>query len=245
MLKPYAFLIAATLGAGVLSAHFVWMEVAPAKLKIGQTVKVRIGNGHDIAASESPANFDGGKAFAVAPSGKRTELTPKVEGNWLTAPYRVAAPGLHRFQLVQDRGPISRVGEAYLPGGRDIHPTAERSIYSWRTAVSYGRTGAERFTPGRPLGLPLELLAESGPGGLLFTVMRDGKPAAGVEVGVAWPGDAQPEPIGQTDAAGKLEHTPAPAAKGPALFVAAVVEPAGQGDPFDTRNLTAVVHLSW
>ena len=242
-LRPLVVL--ALFGAGALSAHFVWVDAAPAKLEVGKTVKVRVGNGHDIAASESALKFDGGQAFAVAPSGKRTELKPVVEGNWLVAPYKVEEPGLHRFQIVQDRGPISRVGEAYVPGDRKAHPTAERSLYSWRTATAYARTGAERFALGKPLGLPLELLAESGTSGLVFTVLRDGKPAAGIEVGIARPGDAQPDPIGKPDAAGKLSYTPPPAVKGPVLFVAAVVDPAPKGANCDTRNLTAVVDLNW
>ena len=245
MQKLPSLLASFALAAGVLSAHFVWMEGPAAKLAVGQTTEVRIGNGHDISESESPLKFDGGEAFAITPSGKRVALKPQVSGQWLSAPYEAREAGLHRFQFVQDRGPISRVDGAYLAGGRDSHPTADRSIYSWRTATSFGRTGAEKVTLGKPLGLPLELLAESVADGFAFTVMRDGKPVQGVEVGVVWPGDAQAEPFDKSDGKGRLSFKRPANAKGPVLFVAAVVDPAPHGAHYDTRNLTAAVHLYW
>jgi uncharacterized GH25 family protein len=76
-------------GAAGLWAHFVWVDAMPVTLKTGETAKVRIGNGHDLAESESALNLAGLETFAIAPSGGRTDLKPEIAGKWVVAPYSV------------------------------------------------------------------------------------------------------------------------------------------------------------
>lgn len=236
-------LITALSGLAV-TAHFAWIDLA-GTLKTGQTATIRIGFGHDLGKSESAISLDGTSVFAIAPSGAKSALTPKVEGAWLVAGYPVKEAGSHRAYFTQDRGVISQTTKGYKPGGRDVHPDAKKSYRSWRSGMVYASTADAKAVPGKPLGLALETVAEKSSDGYAITVYRDGKPAADAEISGAWPGEEEAQPVGRADKSGRFVYKVPAGKKGAFLILASVIEPAPKGANYDTANFSASVLLNW
>lgn len=238
-------LSAGLLGAATLSAHFAWVEAMPAMLEAGKTAKVRIGNGHDLAKSESAVSLDGLKLWAISPSGAKTELKPAAEGTWVTAAYSVKETGVYRFVMTQDRGVMSQTTKGYKPGGRDVHPDAKKSMKIWRSASAVAWTTGAKFTLVKPIGLGLELTGERTADGIALVVLRDGKPHAGADLAIGLPGKEDDEPIGKSDSNGRFVYKAPANAKGPIVFLATIIEPAQKGANYDTNNYAAALHLNW
>lgn len=76
-------MMAATAVAVSLSAHVVWIESGAPQLEVGKKALVRIGNGHDIAESESAISLEGVQVWAVTPAKARADLKPMVAGSWV------------------------------------------------------------------------------------------------------------------------------------------------------------------
>lgn len=226
-------------------AHFAWIDAAPGKLVVGQPAKVRIGFGHDLAKSESAISLDGTSMFAISPSGAKTELKPAVDGVWLSAAAAVKDKGVHRFYFTQDRGIMSQTTKGYKPGGRDVHPDAKKSYKSWRSGLVYAWTADAKFAAGKAIGLPLEVLADRSSDSVTLTVLRDGKPASGAEVSVAWPGVEEAQSVGKADGNGRFVYKVPAGKTGQFVLLAAVVEPAQKGLTYDTNNFTSSVLLNW
>lgn len=228
--------------AASLSAHFAWID-APS-LKVGETAKIRIGNGHDIASSESAINLDGLKAWAVTPSGAKSDLKVVADGKWVVANYAVKEAGNYRFVMVQDRGVLSQTPKGYKPGGRDVHPDAKKSMKIWRSAVAYASTGA-KATAVKPVGVEFEITAEQSGDSVVLSVYRGGKPFGGAGIAVGLPGMDDDKDLGKADSNGKFTYKIPAGAKGPAVFLATVAEPAAKGANYDTNNYTAAAYLNW
>lgn len=230
------------LAAVTLSAHFAWID-APT-LTVGKTAKIRIGNGHDLGKSESALSLDGLKAWSLAPSGAKADLKFTADGNWLTADFSVKEAGAHRFVMVQDRGVFSQTTKGFKAGGRDVNPDAKKATKYWRSGLAYGSTDSKQ-APAKPLGLELELTAVRAGNDIHLTVYRAGKPFAGAKLAIGLEGVADDQEIGKSDANGKFTYQVASGKKGPAVFLAVVLNDAPKGSNFDVSNHTAAAYLNW
>jgi uncharacterized GH25 family protein len=227
----------------VVYAHFVWIGPVSPQLKVGETVMIQIGNGHTFPASESAMSSEDLKVFALTPSGARTEIAASVSGKALSAQYEPKEEGMYRFAFVQDRGVMSQTTKGYLPGGKDHHPGAMRSFKSFRSAVAYAWTPDARFTQGKAVGIPFEMTAAKSGSGVVVTVLKDGKPASGVEISSVWPGQKE-EKAGTSGADGRFTYNVPAGAKGPFLLLANIARPV-QGATYQTENYNTALHLSW
>lgn len=235
--------ISAVATAG-LFAHFSWIGPVVTTLEVGETAKIRLGNGHTFPESEGFLKTEGLKVFAVSPSGARMDLKVTPAKNEVLTEAPIKEAGLYRFAYVHDRGILSQTAKGYLPGGRDVHPDAKKSFKSFRTSVAYAWTAGSKYSAPKPLGLTFEMTADKKGDAVTLTVLRDGKPFSGADLSVVWPGQEQKE-IGKTDATGKFVYTAPAGAKGPVLFTAASVEPAQKGANYDTINYGAGLFLPW
>jgi len=229
----------------VLSAHFVWVDTMPAALEKGKTTKVRVGNGHDLAESESPIGLDGTKMVAIAPGGGKTPLTPSVDGKWVTASYAVKESGVHRFVLTQDRGVLSQTTKGYKPGGRDVHPDAKKSMKIWRSASGVAWTSDAKFTGMVALGMPFEMIATASADGITLTVIKNGRPQPKALIARGLPGKDDDEELGTTNDKGQFFYKFPAGFKGPIAFIATVSEPAPKAANYETDNFAATLQLSW
>lgn len=231
------------LAAGAVFAHFAWLEM-DGVLTVGKPATVKIGYGHEVTKSESAVSTEGLQLWAIEPSGAKIPLKPAPSGNWLTAEFTPKMAGAYRFVMTQDRGVLSQTTKGFKPGGRDVHPDAKKSMKLWRSAVVYALAGSASSSPGSPLKLPLEVLADRKPGELHLTVLRDGQPMPGAEVKLNQAGSEDTIPVGKTDAEGKLVVKKGDM-KGPALYVVSLEEPATKGANYDTNNFTSVIEVTW
>lgn len=238
-----AGMAASFLAVATLSAHFAWID-APA-LKVGETAKVRIGNGHDIANSESAISLDGVKAWTVTPSGAKSDLKIAGDGKWVVANYSVKEAGAYRFYMIQDRGVLSQTPKGYKAGGRDVHPDAKKSMKIWRSAIAYASTANAKSAAAKPFGLDLELIAEPTADSVALTVYRSGKPFGGAAIAIGLPGKDDDEELGKADGNGKFTYKIPAGMKGPAVFIATATEPAHKGANYDTNNYAAAAYLNW
>lgn len=236
-----ALAFALWLTATPLLAHFSWIAPA-APLKVGEVVRVQIGNGHQFPDSEAAMNADNLKVYAVSPSGAKTDLRMEKSANFLAASYRVVEQGLHRFVFVQDRGVMSRTTRGYLPGGKDKHPGAIDSFESFRSAVAYAPAGDGELSKVKLLGLDFELQAEMSNGDVVLTAAKDGRPCAGADIGVVLT-EGREQKLGKTGPDGKFTYKVSGNSKLPVLFVANHVEPAPEGASYTRSNHSAALHF--
>ncbi len=227
-----------------LFGHYTWLETK-AELKAGEKTTVKIGHGHEVTNSESAISLNGLELVAHAPSGKKIPLKPVASAAYLEASFTPDEMGVYRFVLTQDRGVMSQTTKGYKAGGRDVHPDAKTSMKLWRSASVYAWTQGAKYQAGKPLGLPLEVIADRKADSLELTVMRNGKPAPGVEVGVNVAGKEDADPIGKTDGSGKLLYKVPVSTKGAMLLVATLSEPAAKGANYDKDSLTSTLELTW
>lgn len=230
------------IAAATLSAHFVWID-SPA-LKVGQTAKIRIGNGHDLGKSESALSRDGLKAWSISPSGTKSDMTFTQDGNWLSSSFPVKEPGAHRFVMTQDRGIFSQTTQGFKPGGRDVHPDAKKATKYWRSAIAYGSTDA-KMAPAQPLGLELELTLEQKANEIHLVVYRNGKSFKGAKLAIGLEGVEDDQEIGVSGENGKFTYKVRPGTKGPAVFLATILTDAPKGSNYDVSNHTAAAYLNW
>lgn len=238
-------MMAAAAAALSLSAHVVWIESAVPQLEVGKKALVRIGNGHDIARSESALSIGGVEMWVVTPANSKAPLTPVVNGPWVSSEYQVPGPGVYRFVMSHDRGVLSSTPAGLKPGGRDVHKNAVRSMKVWRSASAIGMTQGATMGALKPLGLVFELVGHRRGNAMELMVVRDGKPQAGVNIVIATPGKAEEDSIGKTDAAGKLSYKVPEGVKGPVVFAASITEPAEKTANFDTYNYSSSLYLRW
>jgi uncharacterized GH25 family protein len=234
----------AALGAATVSAHYAWIETSPV-LRPGEKVQIKIGYGHEVTNSESAVSMDKLELWAIDPSGTKTALKPIVSDKWVIADFTAKEKGVYRFVLTQDRGVMSQTTKGFKAGGRDVHPDAKKSMKLWRSAVTYSSTDGVKYSTGKPLGLPFEVVADRKGDSLELTVLRDGKASSGTEIGLNVPGKEEADPVGKTDGNGRFVYKVPAGTKGPMLFVATSVEPAQKGANYDTNNLTSVLEVTW
>lgn len=235
--KTAAGVFAACLVAG---AHYTWMAPAGA-LVVGKANRIEIGHGHRFPVSEEAIAAAQVKAFAVAPSGKRVELKSAAIPKMLIAEYTPAETGTHTLGFVQDRGVSSRTPGGLKKGGKDLNRDAVQSFRTVRTSVSYASTGKTAL-PGKAAGLEFEIVPKMEAGALALQVLRNGKPAAGVEVQVLLKGQEESKAVGKTDGQGRVAYK---LTAGPVLFVADMVEPSAVGSAYDRTNLGTSLYLNW
>jgi uncharacterized GH25 family protein len=228
--------LAAALSA---SAHFAWLETDKAVVKAGETVKVKVGYGHEVGDSESAVSLDNLQLWAISPSGAKAALKPSVADKWVVADFTAKESGTYRFVMTQDRGVMSQTTKGYKAGGRDLHPDAKKSMKLWRSAVTYTSTDAAKADAGSAAGLPFEVIAARKGDNVEMTVYREGKPFPGAEVSLNVPGSEDANKIGDTDGNGRFVHKVSGA--GPKLFLITTAEPAPKGANYDTFNLTSVL----
>ncbi|MDX2179055.1 MAG: DUF4198 domain-containing protein [Bryobacteraceae bacterium] len=237
--------LAAMLGAGSLMlGHFAWIGPVAAPLKVGETAKVHIGNGHDFPGSESPLSQDKLSVWAVAPSGAKMEVAVAPAEKHLMGTFPVKEAGVYRIVFTHDRGVFSKTTKGFKPGGRDMHPEATESYKLYRTAISYAATSGKAFGKEKPLGLLYEMVPEKTGEGVVVTVLAGGKPCAGAKISVVWP-NKEDEEVGQTGADGKFLFKMAAGTKGPVLLLADHKTPAPKGAPYDTENWAGALALYW
>lgn len=237
--------VAAATIALSLSAHVVWIEGANPRLEVGKKTLIRIGNGHNIAGSDSAIPADNVKMWAVTPANTKLELKPATSGPWLASEYLVPASGAYRFVMTQDRGVVSATPAGYKPGGRDVNRNAVRSMKIWRSASSVGLTPGAQMGRLKPLGLVFELVGERRGDTMDLVVMRQGKPHPGADLAIGFPGKTEQDKIGTTDATGRFTYKVPASSKGPLVFVASISEPAGKTATFDTYNYSSSLYLVW
>lgn len=228
---------------GLLAAHYTWIA-PPAQLAQGKECKILIGHGHQFPVSEEAIAAAQVKAFAVAPSGRRTELKATKAGKAVEVTYTPQEPGTHVLGFVQDRGVTSRTPAGVKPGGRDVNPDARQALRTVRTATAYAST-SKAAVAGKPLQLELEIVPEVTSASIVFQVLRKGQPLAGVPIQMLAGGQGQPRELGRTGAQGKLTFVIAAGSRPPALFLASLTEPAPKGASYDTTDLSTSLLLSW
>jgi len=228
--------------AGIVGAHYTW--IAPVTLVKGKVAKITIGHGHRFPESEESIAAAQVKAFAVAPSGRRSALNAAKAGKAVTVEYRPAETGTHAIGFVQDRGVMSRTPGGVKPGGRDANQDATQAIRVIRTAVAFASTG--KVSPsGRPLGLEIELVPQVKASAVTLQLLRSGRPLAGTAVYVLTAGQDEPKEAGKTNAQGSLNYAIGAALKPPVLFIASASEPAAKGANHDVSNLSTSLYLNW
>lgn len=228
-----------------LSAHVIWIESAVPQLEVGKAAMVRIGNGHDIAQSESAVSLEGLQMWVVTPANSKVPLKPAVDGSWVSSEYLVPSAGVYRFVMSHDRGVLSSTPEGLKPGGRDVHRNAARSMKIWRSASAVGSTPGKKAGSLRPLGLTFELVGERRGDVMELRALRDGKPQANADLAIGVPGKKEQDSIGKTDAAGKFGYKVPHTTNGSVVFVASISEPAEKTATFDTYNYSASLYLHW
>jgi uncharacterized GH25 family protein len=230
--------------AGVVAAHYTWIAPAPAPLVQGKVNKLLIAHGHHFPVSEEAIAVAQVKAFAIAPSGKRTELKAATVGKVVEVEYTPAEAGTHAIGFVQDRGVMSRTPGGVKPGGRDVNKDATQALRVVRTAVAFAST-AKVALPGKPLGLDLEIVPRMSASSVTLQLLRSGKPLAETAIQVLTNGSEEPKELGKTSAQGTLVYAIGAGTKPPVLFIAALAEPAAKGASYDTTNLSTSLYLSW
>lgn len=239
-MKAAAGVFAACLVAG---AHYTWM--APlGPLAVGKANRIEIGHGHRFPVSEEAIASAQVKAFAVSPSGKRVELKVAAVPKMVVAEYTPAEAGTHTLGFIQDRGVSSRTPGGLKKGGKDVNRDAVQAFRTVRTSVSYASTGKTAL-PGKAAGVEFEIVPKLEAGAVALQVLRNGKPAAGVEVQALTKGQEESNPVGKTDAQGRVVYKLAAGAAGPVLFVADMVEPAPAGSAYDRTNLSTSLNVNW
>lgn len=224
--------------AASLLAHYTWLAPAGASWRVGQTVTLRIGHGHQFPTSEEAVSARNIELFVIAPSGARTPVPVKAQGTAVEGAFTVKEPGPHRAALVSDRGIVSRTPNGVRPGGRDKNPDAVQAYRTLRTAVAYAGGAA----PAEPLGLEVELTAAFSQGAWELTLLRQGKPAAGAEVEVFVAGAPKAVSAGKTGAGGKVTYKPT--GTGAVMFFTEGKEPAPAGSHYDVVNYSTALYVS-
>lgn len=228
----------------LLAAHYTWMAPASAPLIQGKLNKIQIAHGHMFPASEEAIAATQVRAFAISPSGKRTELKAMSAGKVVSLDYTPGEAGTHALGFVQDRGVSSRTPSGLKKGGKDVNPNATQAFRTVRTAVGYASTG--KVTPaGKGLGLEFEIVPQIAGGTITLQLLRAGKPLPGAGIGLLVNGAEEPNELGKTDAQGRLVYKPGAGIKPPVLFIADKSEPAQKGAAFDSTNLSTSLYLGW
>lgn len=228
----------------LLAAHYTWMAPAEAPLIQGKANKIQIAHGHRFPASEEAIAAAQVRAFAIAPSGKRTDLKAVAAGKVVLMDYTPGEAGTHALGFVQDRGVSSRTPSGVKKGGRDVNPTATQAFRTVRTAVGYASTG--KVSPSsKGLGLEFEIVPQIAGGTITLQLLRAGKPLLGAGIGLLVNGAEEPNELGKTDAQGRLVYKPGAAIKPPVLFIADLAEPAQKGAAYDSTHLSTSLFLSW
>lgn len=213
-------------------------------LAIGKANRIEISHGHRFPVSEEAIAAAQVKAFAVSPSGKRTEIKAAAAGKMVVAEYTPAEAGTHVLAFVQDRGVSSRTPRGLKKGGKDVNKDAVQSFRTVRTSTSFAATGKIAL-PGKAAGLEFEIVPRMEAGAVALLVLRNGKPATGVTVEVLHKGQEEAKPVGKSDAQGRVVHRLPAGAAGPVLFLAELLEPAMAGAAYDTTNLSTSLYLNW
>ena len=229
--------------AGAAAAHFAWIAPVTPVLTVGTASRVQLGIGHELGVSESTPLLPGLQAYALAPSGARTELKPAKSGLWLNAEYTPKEAGQHRLVFVHDRGIRSRTPKGLLDGGRDRNPSATQAFRGVRTAVAYALTADAKLEP-KAVGLPYELVPQRTEKGVTVTLLYQGRPYAGGDVAVSWAGKKEVV-LGKTGADGKMSYVAPAGAKGPFVILCEQPIAAAKGLPYDTDNYETALYLNW
>lgn len=225
--------------AGILAAHYTW--IAPVSLVKGKAARIAIGHGHHFPESEEAIAAAQVKAFAVAPSGNRSELKAAKAGRIVEVDYTPVEEGTHAIGFVQDRGVTSRTPAGVKPGGRDVNKDAVAAFRTIRTAVTFATTGRVTL-PRKSLGLDLEIVPRVVGTAVTLQLTRSGKPLAGQSIEVLTSASKEAKTVGETDAAGTVVYQTGTVA-GPLLFIAGVAEPAAKGLAYETTNLSTSLYL--
>jgi uncharacterized GH25 family protein len=239
MRPAYSLLLCATAAL----AHFAWIAPVPPVLTVGAVAGIQMGIGHELGNPEAAPPLVESRAYALAPSGAKTDLKPALKGLALMADYTVKEAGQHRFVFLQDRGIRSRTPKGIKVGGRDQHPDATQSFHTLRTAVAYAATAGTKFDA-KAVGLSYELVPQRSADSITVTLLANGKPCAGGEVAVSWAGKKEVV-LGKTGADGKMKYAIPAGAKGPLVIVAEQPFPAPKTAKYDTDNFETAVYLNW
>jgi uncharacterized GH25 family protein len=238
------FTIALGIPAALLMAHATWIFPVHAVIEVGKPLMVQIGNGHDIAESESPLGQRGLEMFAVSPSGTRTTLTPAVSGNLLAAEYSAKEKGSYVFGFVQDRPISSRTPGGVKQGGRDKNPDATEVFKAYRSGLAYAATAGAQPQQGKAFGLVFELVPQRAADSVTVIATQNGKPCAGAAITVHWPGKGEAK-AGKTGADGKFAYKIPAGAKGQFVIAASHSEKAAAGAGYDNASYATALYLNW
>ncbi len=229
--------------AGVAAAHFAWIAPVTPILTVGTPAQLQFGIGHELGISESAPLLPGLQAYAIAPSGARTDLKPAKNGLWLDAEYMPKEAGQHRLVFTQDRGIRSRTPKGLVDGGRDKNPAAAQAFRGVRTAVAYALTANAKFEP-KAVGLAYELIPQRTAKGVTVTLLFNGKPYAGGDVAVSWAGKKEVV-LGKTGVDGKMSYAVPAGAKGPFVILCEQPIATAKGSNYDTDNFETALYLNW
>lgn len=189
-----------------LWAHFNWIAPMKHKVKVGETAFFSLNHGHEFPVGEETPNTDYIKAFVVAASGEKLELSPKMQEESLIVSFPVKETGRHIVYFEDDRGIRSRTPRGWQPGGKDKYPEASLSMKYYSSSLVYLQVGEDKNEEGiLPLGLPFELTGSIQNNTLNAAVYKNKEPMEGIEVSLVSE-NAEPKVIGKTDKSGKINY---------------------------------------
>jgi len=231
-------------GAASLFAHYTWLSPTPSTAKIGETVVVRLGNGHSFPVSEELVKDIELIMTVVDHSGKPTILVPTEKGKGLEASYKVETEGVYRVACEYDRGIISRTPEGWKPGGRSKYAKAMSVLKAYNSFLSVFKTSAASILSVDPIGLVFEISWRREGLKLLILATTKGNPIEGAEISaIIGSGDAKP--IGKTDKAGRIEIEIPDAFKGLILLMGSISKPMPVGFDYDAERKSSSYFLNW
>lgn len=171
-----------------LKAHEHWVFVSPGPYALNQPLSVAIQSGHELGESEFLIDTDLiREAFVLAPSGERTALDIKVQGNEHITSFSPQEIGEHTIQVKlrkRDKGPFSHIlMTRFIVGTTNTTPNFGQDP---ELAIRFNESEKNLHVTfkGETTNIPIELLRSGSMGNSLLRDRRGFSSLENVDPGV-------------------------------------------------------------
>ncbi|MBN2432288.1 MAG: DUF4198 domain-containing protein [Acidobacteria bacterium] len=240
----YCGLVFLLLGAGTfVQAHDTWIRPEKARVETGDTINLTVSSGHHFPDGGDSVPRDDFRAWLISPSGTEYELTLADAGKSQQGTFVVTERGRHLVYFEHTPGILSKTTKGWVPGDRNAHPEAIRSIYFYSSGAGSFLAGSDSDPRRLPVTLKFHLAAHVVDDQVTLTARLDGKPLTGLEIRKITPSGSSP--AGTTDELGRVVLV-APDWRGDILFSAHYNRrPADPAAGYDQENYhtTLVIHF--